>query len=142
MPVLLHLMLWAMLNNPFGFWDGSIKVTVTDVNNKAGEVMLALFSSPKGFPYETGFAVQKQKAKAVNGRVEITFSDIPSGTYAIALFHDTNADGKLNTNFIGIPKEGYGVSNNSYNTFSAPDYQTSSFQHHTQLTELSIRVKY
>jgi uncharacterized protein (DUF2141 family) len=122
--------------------NGSIKVTITKVSSKSGEVMVALFSSPKGFPYETGFAVQKLKGKAVNGTVELTFPSIPSGTYAIALFHDTNGDGKLNTNFMGIPKEGYGVSNNSYNTFSAPGYTTSSFQHTKAITEISIRVKY
>ncbi len=120
---------------------GIIKVQVTNVNNKKGEVMLALFSSQKGFPYETSYAIQKQKGNAVNGVIELSFTDIPPGIYAVALFHDTNNDGKLNTNFIGIPKEGYGVSNNTYNTFSAPDYKESSFSHNDR-TELIIQMKY
>jgi len=62
MPALLHFLLLALMYNPFGTSGGNIKVTVTDVNNKAGDVMVALFSSPKGFPYET-IAVQKQKGK-------------------------------------------------------------------------------
>jgi uncharacterized protein (DUF2141 family) len=119
----------------------SIKVRVTNVNSKKGEVMLALFSSSKGFPYETSYAIQKQKGNAVKGVIELIFTDIPPGTYAIALFHDTNADGKLNTNFMGIPKEGYGVSNNTYNTFSAPGYKESSFSHNDR-TELTIQMKY
>ena len=40
------------------------------------------------------------------------FNDIPPGTYAIAVFHDENANGKLDKNFLGIPCEGYGASNN------------------------------
>lgn len=122
--------------------EGNIRVTVNEVNKKNGEVMVALFSSSKGFPYETGNAIQKLKGRAVNGVVELTFPSIPEGTYAIALFHDTNGDGQLNTNFMGIPKEGYGVSNNRYNTFSAPDYPTCSFRHDKSLTDLSIRIKY
>jgi uncharacterized protein (DUF2141 family) len=122
--------------------DGHIRVKVTDVSKKNGEVMVALFSSPKGFPYETGYAIQKLKGKAVDGVIELTFPAIPEGTYAIALFHDTNGDGQLNTNFMGIPKEGYGVSNNRYNTFSAPDYPACSFRHDKSITDLSIRIKY
>lgn len=121
--------------------DGEIKVKVTGVNKKRGEVMLALFSSPKGFPYETSYAIQKQKGNAANGSVEVNFTNIKPGTYAIALFHDTNGDGKLNTNFMGIPKEGYGVSNNTYNTFSAPGYKESSFVHNNS-SELTIQMKY
>jgi uncharacterized protein (DUF2141 family) len=120
---------------------GIIKVRVTSVHNKKGEVMLALFSYSKGFPYETSYAIQKQKGNAVNGVIELSFTDIPPGTYAIAMFHDTNHDGKLNTNFMGIPKEVYGVSNNTYNTFSAPGYKESSFSHN-DLTELTIQMKY
>ncbi|HLO82475.1 MAG TPA: DUF2141 domain-containing protein [Chitinophagaceae bacterium] len=121
--------------------QGDIKVRVTQVNTKKGEVMLALFGSPKGFPYETSYAIQKIKGNTLNGVLELSFSHIPPGTYAIALFHDTNGDGKLNTNFMGIPKEGYGVSNNTYNTFSAPGYKESSFSHKDG-TELTIQMKY
>lgn len=121
--------------------EGTVKVKVTNVNKKKGEVMVALFASPTGFPYETSNAIQRQKGTAVNGTAEVTFTDIKRGTYAIALFHDTNGDGKLNTNFIGIPKEGYGVSNNTYNTFSAPGYKESSFTHNS-VSELTIQMKY
>lgn len=142
MSILLYLLLITFFTAPTERAEGSIKVIVTQVNNKDGEVMVALFATEKGFPYETGYAVQKLKGKAANGSVGVTFTSIPPGVYAIALFHDTSGDGKLNTNFMGIPKEGYGVSNNSYNTFSAPDYKTSSFNHTHELTELTIRVKY
>lgn len=121
--------------------EGTVKVRVTNVNKKKGEVMVALFSSSTGFPYETSNAIQRQKGTAVNGTTEVTFTDIKRGTYAIALFHDTNGDGKLNTNFMGIPKEGYGVSNNTYNTFSAPGYKESSFTHNS-VSELTIQMKY
>ena len=140
---LVLLLVYSLLSatSPFLEARGNITVRVTNVNNKKGAVMLALFSSSKGFPYETSYAIQKQKGNAVNGVIELSFTDIPPGTYAIALFHDTNNDGKLNTNFMGIPKEGYGVSNNTYNTFSAPGYKESSFSH-SDMTELTIQMKY
>jgi uncharacterized protein (DUF2141 family) len=55
--------------------------------------VVALFSSSKGFPYETGYALQKLKGKAVNNRVEVNVTSISVGTFAIVLFHDTNGDG-------------------------------------------------
>ncbi len=142
MAIFLHLLIFASQFGWFDSVDEDIMVKVTNVNNKKGLVMVALFSSSKGFPYETSYAIQKIKGTALNGTVQMSFKSIPNGTYAIALFHDTNGDGKLNTNFMGIPKEGYGVSNNAYNTFSAPDFKSSSFTHSSAHTELNIQMKY
>jgi len=56
------------------------------------------------------------------------FQDIPAGTYAIAVFHDTNSNTKLDKNFFGIPKEGYAFSNNVFGTFGPPDFDDASFE--------------
>ncbi len=119
----------------------SVKVKVTKVSSKKGEIYAAMFASEKGFPENPDAAYKVARATAVNGTALLEFTNVPKGTYAIALFHDTNNDGELNTNFIGIPKEGYGVSNNVKNLFSGPGYKQCAFQHSAE-TSLTIVMRY
>ena len=56
-----------------------------------------------------------------------TFSNVEPGTYAVAVVHDENSDGKLDKNFVGVPSEGYGVSNNKTYALSAPKWDESVF---------------
>jgi len=51
-----------------------------------------------------------------------TFKDLPDGEYAVAIFHDKNSDKICNTNFLGIPKEGYGFSKNFKPRLSSPSF--------------------
>ncbi len=119
-----------------------IQVEVSGISSKKGEILAALFSTEKGFPNDASKAFKTAKALPSNGKATLQFNQVPDGKYAIALFHDTNGDGKLNTNILGIPKEGYGVSNNVRNLFSAPGFEESSFKHGKSKTSLSISVKY
>jgi uncharacterized protein (DUF2141 family) len=120
----------------------AIQVEVTGISSKQGEILVALFSGEKGFPGDATKAFKTAKAVPVNGKAILNFYQIPEGIYAIVLFHDTNHDGILNKNFLGIPKEGYGVSNNVRNLFSAPGFEESSFRHGKSTTRISITVKY
>lgn len=118
-----------------------VTVTVTDVGGQKGEIMAALFASEKSFPNDPKAAYKVAKATATGGKAVLQFEQVPPGKYAIALFHDVNGDGKLNTNLIGIPKEGYGVSNNVKNLFSGPSFRQSAFEHRSN-TNLIIMMRY
>lgn len=56
-----------------------------------------------------------------------TFTEIPSEDYAIAIFHDSNTNGRLDQNFLGIPKEGYGFSENATALMSTPAFKKAKF---------------
>ena len=116
-------------------------IDVTQVSSKKGPVMVALFQAADGFPMEAGKAVYREKVQPLNGRAVLRIEGVKAGTYAVALFHDTNEDGQLNLNFLGIPKEGYGVSNNVRNRFSAPKFSQASFRHEKE-TRLEIQIRY
>jgi uncharacterized protein (DUF2141 family) len=118
-----------------------VSVTVTRVSLQKGEIYAALFNSDKGFPNDVSAAYKTARATPRNGTATLQFENVPPGNYAIALFHDANGDGKLNTNFIGIPKEGYGVSNNAKNMFSGPSFKQTVFKHNTT-TQLTIIMRY
>jgi uncharacterized protein (DUF2141 family) len=70
------------------------------------------------------------------------FLDIPPGTYALAVIHDEDMNGKLDTNWLGVPTEGYGFSNDAKAWLSAPAFSAASFQYDGQNLELTISLRY
>lgn len=128
-------------NPPAAENQQAVRVTVMGINQKRGEIFAALYQGEKGFPGDATKAFRTAKATPRNGEAQLTFDQVPPGTYAIALFHDENGDEVLNTNIIGIPKEGYGVSNNVKNLFSGPTYKQAAFRHQAT-TQLTIQLRY
>src|SRR5678815_335340 len=91
-----------------------IHVEVLGIRNSTGAVACALFESPEGFPTEfLHFATNIMMIKIRATKARCDFADIPPGTYALAVIHDENLDGKLAMNWLGVPQEGYGVSNDA-----------------------------
>ena len=120
---------------------GSVTVTVTQISSQKREILAALFADADAFPNNDKAAFKVARGKATAGKVVLQFEQVPPGTYAVALFHDVNGDAKMNTNLLGIPKEGYGVSNNAKNLFSGPTFRQSSFEHRNNTT-LTIIMRY
>jgi len=75
-------------------------------------------------------------------RARCDFEDMPKGTYALAVVHDKNMNGKLDTNFMGIPTEGYGFSNNAKALLSAPSFSAASFPYDGEDLDLTISLHY
>lgn len=118
-----------------------LRLRISGIKQGKGDMLVAVFNKEDGFPSETTKAVALLRAVPENGCAELIIKSLPSGRYAVAFFQDTNRDGVLNTNFIGMPKEGYGVSNNAFNAFSAPTYKEASFSF-PQVSELTMSIKY
>jgi uncharacterized protein (DUF2141 family) len=106
---------------------GSIKVTVSKLRNNQGQISIGLFNTSDSFP-KRGKRFRGQVAAVSKQKGEITFNQVPAGTYALAVIHDENANNDLDTNFIGIPTEGYGFSNNAFGTFGPPSFEDASFK--------------
>lgn len=84
-----------------------------------------------------------QKIVEVEGKevVEVTFENVPPGTYAVAIFLDKNDNGKIDTNMFGIPKEKYGFSNNKYPLTRAATFEESAFWVGENEQKISIKLK-
>src|SRR5512146_1075844 len=105
-----------------------IHIAILDIRNSTGTVACALFESPAGFPREfLRSATNVMVIKIRNTQARCDFEDIPPGTYAIAVIHDENMNGRLDTNPLGIPKEGYGSSNDVKAFLGAPSFSAASF---------------
>ena len=119
-----------------------ISVEVTGLRNNNGFVLVSLFKEGVGFPDQAEKAVRKAKLGINNGKSAVVFSDIQPGQYAISILHDENNDQKMNTNGLGIPKEGYGFSNNVTGAFGPPSFRRASFKYNGDLSSLTIRTRY
>jgi len=107
---------------------GTVIVEISDINDPKGLMSIGLYSNEKGFP-DKGKEYKGKDVKVTDKTLVYTFKDVPFGTYAIAIFHDTNSNGKLDKNFFRIPTEGYAFSNNVFGIFSSPpSFKDASFK--------------
>ncbi len=106
----------------------SLTLTVSDIENDNGVIRILLFNDADGFPDQPEKAFKSATAPIRKQRAEIHFEDVPKGTYAFSVFHDSRNTGKLRTNVLGIPKDGYGFSNNTTGTFGPPTFDKAAFK--------------
>lgn len=122
---------------------GSIRVTVDHLRNTKGHLLISLYNGSDGFPDNAAKAIRKQQVSITGNSTVITFNDLPAGNYAVAILHDENDDGKMNTTWVGLPREGYGFSNNAMGTFGPPSFRKASFAHAGDATTtITIRTRY
>jgi acyl-CoA reductase-like NAD-dependent aldehyde dehydrogenase/uncharacterized protein (DUF2141 family) len=111
---------------------------VDNIESQAGSLAFNLFSSEKGFPSHFKMAVQHGFVKIPDDlKVTIIIDSLPLGTYAVSVYQDINNDQKLNTNFLGIPTEPVGVSNNPKPRMGPPLFSAAKFDFN-QDTEIII----
>lgn len=122
--------------------SSTLSVTISGLKNQRGQVCLSLFASQRGFPGNSKQAVQARCVKAEDTPVAVQFSNLKTGNYAVAVFHDANNDGKLNRNFLGIPTEGFGFSQNPRVLTSAPQFEDAAVLVAGSETNIDIKLQY
>lgn len=121
----------------------AINVKIENIGNNTGVIACAIFESPEGFPKKFLKFASKVMITQIKGRdASFEFSDIKPGQYAIVVIHDENHDGKLETNWLGIPKEGYGFSSGAEVSLSAPSFSDAEFSYDGGYLQMSIKLKY
>ena len=120
-----------------------IHVKILNIRNSTGSVACALFESPVGFPIEfLRSATNVMVIKIRKTRARCDFEDIPPGTYAMAVIHDENMNGELDTDSLGNPTEGYGFSNDAKGFVGAPSFPAASFRYNGRGLDLTMRLHY
>jgi uncharacterized protein (DUF2141 family) len=117
-----------------------LEVNVNGIATKEGNVHVALFREQDSFPTH-GNQFKGQVIPVKNTMVSAAFMNLKPGTYAIAVFHDRNKNGKLDKNIFGAPTESYGFSNNVRSTFSAPTFSAASFELKNDDLQLKVTVR-
>ncbi|GJQ62448.1 MAG: hypothetical protein SCALA702_15010 [Melioribacteraceae bacterium] len=104
-----------------------LTLKVENISNDDGVISVALCDSKKNYD-EGDLPYKGLRGEIKNGLCIILFSDIPAGNYAIKLFHDENNNHKLDMNFMGIPSEDYGFSNDASGTFGPASWEDAMFE--------------
>lgn len=107
----------AQLNN--------LTVEVGHFNNAQGKLRVALFTNESNYLKDSQYQSDTTIYNAE--KVAVVFKNLPPGEYAISIYHDENDNGKLDTNFMGIPSEPYAFSNNAPSRFGPAKYAESKF---------------
>ncbi len=117
----------------------TLTVKITDIRHDSGHLILCLSNEPDEF---LTACIQEGKIN-VNGekQLSMSFDNLDAGTYAISLFHDTNENGSLDTNFMGIPSEDFGFSNNPSLLFGAPKFKSCAIEVSDVGREIVIKMK-
>ena len=122
--------------------DNVIRVEITGARNAKGQILCALFSPGRAFPTKPENAVARTHSAIANGAGVCEFKGITPGRYAVSAFHDENSNGKIDTNFIGIPKEGLASSNDAKGHMGPPKFDAAAFEYPGGRMELKIRLMY
>ena len=118
----------------------SLEIKVSGLQSAKGVVRLAICPPQSGFPDCKDKAVHTASLPIENGAAHTTVRNLPAGTYAVSIFHDANANGKLDT-FLGIPKEGYGFSKNPPFRPRAPKWSEAEIEV-TGSASVEIKIRY
>jgi len=97
-----------------------LTVQITNIRSAEGNILVQLFAGEEN--YKSGSAHETVSRAAIVGELKLIFTGLEAGEYAVRMFHDENGDGKLDTNPLGIPREGYAFSNEAKGAFGPPSY--------------------
>ena len=99
-----------------------LTVVIDNIKKIEGVIQIGLYNNKESFP-KVGKEYKRIRVDVTSTKFEHTIEKLDTGYYAIALFHDNDGNGEINKNFLGIPKEDYGFSNNIKPVLSAPPYK-------------------
>jgi len=133
--------LTIFLNNTLaGETSGMLKINVHGFPDSEGYAMVAVFGAEQAYA-EGSPKTAKAKVNVLDQKALAIFNDLPYGIYAVSVYHDRNANGKMDKNFLGIPKESYGHSNNARGAMGPPPYDKVTFELGSPEKQITIKLK-
>ncbi|PKD19216.1 hypothetical protein APR41_16635 [Salegentibacter salinarum] len=116
--------------------SGNISVSVDNLSTEEGKVYFALFNEDN---FLKKAPVKGEVSEIKDGVAQVTFKEVPSGTYAITAYHDENGNQQMDFEPNGMPKEDYGVSNNEMNLYGPPVWDDAKFDFDGESKEFKLR---
>lgn len=118
-----------------------LELSVAAVASDRGSVTVVVYDNPATF-LERGGRLFKARLPAAAGTVGACFSLPRPGTYAVAVYHDADGDGKFGRNWIGMPTEGWGFSNDPPRSFGVPTFAEVAFTADGSGSRQTIHMRY
>ncbi|MEM6376756.1 MAG: DUF2141 domain-containing protein [Bacteroidota bacterium] len=121
---------------------GDLTVSIKNFKNTKGQIGILIFNQETGFPSQQDKAMKDILLPITGKTMEHTFKDLPYGKYAVTVMHDENKNRVLDKNLFGIPKEGYGTSNNVIPKMAPPKFGKAAFQFQKNGQSIQINLRY
>ncbi|MBT8243773.1 MAG: DUF2141 domain-containing protein [Winogradskyella sp.] len=129
MSTIVKILILLIVNSTFGNAQDlkfqNITVNISGLESNKGRLLVGLYNTEENF-LDKRFKSEIVEISEKTGKV--VFNNIPEGTYAVSFIHDENSNGKMDTNFLGIPKEDYGCSNNARGAMGPPKWKDAKFE--------------
>lgn len=122
--------------------ENAIRVEIEQLHSDRGQVVCALYASAEGFPKDTQKAIAHATSLISNRTATCDFSGMVPGLYADRYFTMRIQNGKLDTNFLGIPREGVGASNGARGHLGPPKFDAAAFHFSRGRLDLKITIAY
>jgi uncharacterized protein (DUF2141 family) len=119
-----------------------IWVTIEKVRSSNGTIKVELYRGEAQKNQKKRKKVARTRVKARQGETKLCLNAPTVGDYAISLYHDENDNKKFDRNFIGIPREGFGFSNNPPIGLGVPPQKEMRFKVESMATRVRILVVY
>ena len=121
--------------------SATLTVVISDVRSDIGVLNIGIYDNKNDW---LGSSTVQKRSLTVRehnvGGVVTTSFEVEPGEYAISVHHDDNDNGKMDTNFIGIPKEPTGLSNGAVPKFGPPKYRDAAFRVTNEDLEMPIKL--
>ncbi len=99
-----------------------VSIKIQNIKQSKGNMRVAFYKKGSAFPKEGSITYAKEAKVTQVGEMSLSFTDIPFGEYAIAVFQDKNQNQKIDKNLVGYPTEPFGFSKNFKPKFSEPEF--------------------
>lgn len=135
------MLIWLLCLTVMAEAQNNLEVRIDNIKSDDGDILIGLYDDGHNFPRKV---VDGRIVKASKGGVMVSFHDLKPGPYAISVLHDENSNKDMDQSKIGIPKEGFGFSNNARASFGPPSFDKAKIelQPGKKDTLISIDLRY
>lgn len=121
---------------------GELVIELTDLRSEKGNVLGCMTAQPKAFPNCDKDEMHYAAQTSASGNPVLVFTDVEPGTYAIAVLHDENANGKADRALGLMPKEGFGFSRDAPVRLGPPSFKSAAFEYTGEGQSQTIKMRY
>jgi len=121
----------------------NVEVVISNIRSNKGQIIIGIYKDQASFDKEKSFLIKKFDKKSMQQEFLIIKFDLEPGIYGLTLLDDENNDAKMEYNFVGMPKEGFGFSNYYHTGFTRPKFESFKVEVKKDILNKSkIKIRY
>lgn len=119
----------------------TLTVTVTGLRGGKGTLFMTVWNDEGRFLGDVSGAAARRKVPVSGPEMTVVVDGLPRGLYAVTAFQDENGNGELDRNFLGLPKEPVGASNDARGKMGPPKFKAAAFELNGPSRSIPIRLQ-